>query len=95
MFARITHYKMKPDSIDTAMALLEQLKPQIMAMPGMLRFINAHDDTGAGYVVSVVESEEVSNANQESVQAMWANFADYLEGPPTPQGFGVIADWSN
>lgn len=95
MFARITNYKMKPESIDAAMALLEQLKPQIMGMPGMVRFINAIDENGAGCVVSVVESQEISDANQEAVQAMWANFAEFLESPPTPQGFGVIADWSN
>ena len=86
---------MKPESIAAATALLEQLKPQILAMPGVLRFINAVDDTGAGYVVSVVESKESSEANTEAVQAMWSNFAQFLEEPPVPQGFGVIADWSN
>ena len=95
MFTRITKYKMKPESLAQATALLEQLKPQIMAMPGMVRFMNAHDDTGAGYVISVVESQATSDANQEAVQAMWANFAEFLEEPPVPQGFGVIADWSN
>ena len=95
MFTRITQYKMKPESLAQATALLEQLKPQIMAMPGVVRFMNAHDDTGAGYVVSVLESQEASDANQETVQAMWANFAEFLEEPPVPKGFGVIADWSN
>ena len=95
MYARITNYKMKPDSIDAAMALLEELKPQIMAMPGMVRFINAHDETGAGYVVSIIESKEVAEANVAAVQAMWSNFAEHLEAMPTPQGYGVISDWSN
>lgn len=95
MFTRITSYKMKPETLAEATALLEQLKPQVMAMPGMVRFINAHDDTGAGYVVSIVDSEEASDANHEAVQAMWANFAQFLEEPPVPKGFAVIADWSN
>lgn len=95
MFARITNYKMKAESMDAANALLEQIKPQVMALPGMVRFINCHDETGAGYVISIVDSEEASDANQAAVQAIWANFADFLELPPTPQGFGVAADWSN
>ena len=41
MFARITHYKMKPESIETATAQLEQMKPQIMALPGLRQFLNA------------------------------------------------------
>jgi len=75
--------------------LMEQLKPQILAMPGMVRFINVHDDTGSGYVVSLVESQEASDANQEAVKAMWSNFAEFLEEPPVPQGFGVVADWTS
>ena len=97
MFARITKYRMKPESIDAAMALLDELKPQIMAMPGMLNFINVmnddgngYNDDGNGYVVSVVESEEVSNANQERVMALWGQFADHLAGPPEMEGFNVI-----
>lgn len=94
MFARITNYKMKADSLPAALALMEQLKPQILGMPGMVRFINVHDDTGAGCVVSLVETKEASDANQEAVKAMWSNFAEFLEEPPVPQGFGVVADWT-
>ena len=94
MYARITNYKMKPESITAATELVERLRPQIMAMPGVLRFINCMDETGAGYVVSIVESKETSDSNTEAVQAMWGQFADYLEEPPVPQGFGVISDWT-
>lgn len=95
MFARVTTYKMKAESMPAATALMEQLKPKILGMPGMVRFINVHDETGAGYIVSLVDSKETSDANQDAVMAMWANFAEFLEEPPVPQGFGVIADWSN
>lgn len=95
MYARITHYKLKPESIEEAMAKLDALRPEIMAMPGVVRFINTLNDDGTGYVLSVVESKETSEANEGAVQAMWGNFADYLLEMPTPQGYGVIADWSN
>ena len=93
MFARVTQFKMKPGSRDAATALMNALKGQIMGLPGMIHFINVMNEDGSGYVISVVESEETSNANAEKVQALWANFAEHLEGPPSPQGFDVIANW--
>ena len=95
MFARVTSYRMKPGSIAEAEALLNSVKPEIMAMPGMLNFINVIDADGNGYVVAVVDSEETSNANQEMVQAMWARFADYLAEPPQAGGYRVMMNEAN
>lgn len=95
MYARITRYRMKPESVDAATALLETLKPQIMSLPGMRHFINVMNADGAGYVVSVVESEAVSNANQDKVQALWAQFADHLAESPVPEGYNVLMNESN
>ncbi len=95
MFARITKYKMKPGSRDAATELLHSLHDQIMAMPGIHNFVNVMNEDGSGYVVSVVESEESSNANAAKVAELWGAFAEYLEGPPEPQGYDVVANWSN
>ena len=94
MYARITPYKMKAGTRDTATALLQSLKDQIMALEGMRHFINVMNEDGAGYVVSLVESQAASDANAERVKAIWANFADHLETMPVPQGYDVIADWT-
>ena len=94
MFARVTHYKMKPDSVPEAMAKLDQMKPQIMALPGMVQFVNTVNDDGTGCVVSIVESREISDANAGAVQQIWAAFADYLMEAPVPEGFEVTANWT-
>ena len=94
MFARVTHYKMKPEMVDDAKAKLEQMKPAIMSLPGMQRFINTLNDDGSGCVIALVESRAVSEANQEAVSQLWAQFADHLAAPPDVSGFDVIADWS-
>jgi len=86
---------MKPGSIAAAKTLLDELKPQIMALPGMSQFINVMNDDGRGYVVAVVDSEEVSNANQSKVQEIWAKFSDHLAEPPTTEGYNVVANESN
>lgn len=95
MFMRVTHYKMKPNSVASAKAMLEQMKDQIMAMPGMMRFTNSINEDGTGCVVAVIESKELSDANAGRVAEAWAAFADHLEGAPVPHGFDVFADWSN
>ena len=95
MFARITRYRMKPDSIAAATALLETLKPQIMALPGLLNFINVMNDDGNGYVVSVLESEDMANANLDQVQALWGQFADHLAEPPATGNFNVLMNEAN
>lgn len=95
MFMRVTHYRMKPNAIPAAKAMLEQMKDQVMSMPGMIRFTNSINEDGSGCVVAVVESKELSDANAGRVADAWAAFADHLDGMPQPHGFEVFADWSN
>ncbi|WP_298905532.1 antibiotic biosynthesis monooxygenase [uncultured Aliiroseovarius sp.] len=95
MFARVTEYKMKSGSRDAATEKLNAMKSQIMAMPGMLQFVAVMNEDGTGYVVALVESEEISNANAEAVAAAWAQFSDLLEATPSPNGYDVIANWTN
>ena len=76
--------------------MVESVKSQVMALPGMIEFINAVDnETGKGYVVSVVESREISDANADKVMAIWGMFADFLVAPPVPEGFDVFAHWKS
>jgi quinol monooxygenase YgiN len=95
MFARVTKYRMKPECLDDATALTEKLMPKIKALPGLLQFINVCNDDGNGYIVSIVDNQENSNANQEHVQAIWAEFADYLAEAPTPEGYNVLFNERN
>jgi hypothetical protein len=94
MQARITRYKMKPGSTAAAREMLETLKGDIMGLPGMRHFYNAMNEDGSGYIVSVIEPGDASADDSERVRAIWANFADLLEGMPTPETLDLIADWS-
>jgi hypothetical protein len=42
-----------------------------MGMDGMVAFTNAIDAEGNGVIVSVVESEEKSDAHREQVERIW------------------------
>ncbi|MGB8621704.1 MAG: hypothetical protein WCD16_02695 [Paracoccaceae bacterium] len=78
--------------MDDAVAMLQKVKPQIMALDGMKHFINVMDDDGNGYVISLVESAETSEANRKQVDAIWANFNSFLAQSPEPGGFRVLMD---
>jgi hypothetical protein len=94
MYARITPFKMKPGSTDAATQLMNSLRSDIMGLPGMKHFINVMNEDGSGYVVSLIESKEISDGNAERVRQIWGNFAEHLEAMPTPEGYDVIAEWS-
>lgn len=95
MFARVSTYKMKPESIAAAEAKVQEMLPTILGMDGMVTFTNAIDSEGNGLVVSIVESEGLSDMNKEQVAKIWAEFADYLLGPPEVSGYRVIVHKSN
>ncbi|MGY3437622.1 MULTISPECIES: hypothetical protein [unclassified Marinovum] len=85
---------MKPGSKEGALAKMEELKGEILGLPGMAHFTCAMNEDGSGYIVSLVSDKASSEGNAEKVKAIWGNFAAFLEGMPTPQGFDVIADWT-
>lgn len=95
MYARVTHFNMKPEMVEDAKARLEHMKPQVMSLPGIKHFINSINDDGTGCVVAVVESREISEANNDAVEKLWSIFADHLAAAPEASGFEVIANWSN
>ncbi len=95
MFARVSTFKLKKEQIAEAEALLNEMMPKIMAMPGLKTFTNVIDEEGNGVVVSVTESKESSDANQESVAKIWAAFSEYLNEPPSVSGYRVLAHQSN
>jgi hypothetical protein len=91
MFARISTYKMKPESIAAAEAKVQELLPTILGMDGMVTFTNVIDAEGNGIVVSIVESEAQSDMNAEQVAKIWSEFSGYLLGSPEVRGYRVIA----
>ena len=95
MFSRVTPYQLKDGEHDAAIVTMNEMKADIMALPGLKQFINVLGEDGKGYVISVVESKEASDANMERVKALWGRMGPHLAAMPTPEGGEVVADWSN
>lgn len=94
MFARITPYKLKPGMVEAATARARELKPEIMALPGMINFTNVVNPDGAGYVISLVESRELSDGNVERVREIWGKMGEFLAEMPVPEGYDVVDHWA-
>lgn len=94
MHARITHYKMKAGSNAEARKILERVKSEIMALPGIRQFYNAMAEDGSGCIVSLFEPAELTEDSADRVEKVWANFSHLLEKALKPETFEVIADWS-
>ncbi|WP_425656209.1 hypothetical protein [Roseobacter sp. EG26] len=75
--------------------ILNDLKEQVMALPGLQQFINTINEDGSGCVISIVENQEISDSNASAVAALWANFQDHLVAPPTAKGYDLLANWRN
>ncbi len=95
MFARITPYQLKPGTVEAATAKAEELKPQIMALPGLVSFTNAVNPDGSGYVISIIESREISDANADQVKAIWGQMSEFLAEMPVPGGYDVMHRWDS
>jgi hypothetical protein len=55
MQARITRFKMRPDAVEAARALVHQLQDEIMAQPGIERCIVVMNEDGSGHVVALID----------------------------------------
>ncbi|SNS20932.1 hypothetical protein [Tropicimonas sediminicola] len=94
MYARITPYKLKPGSREAATRIVHELKPRIMALPGMQRFTNVLAADGSGYVVALTTEPEMTPEVQEKVKALWGALGEHLEAIPAATSCEVIVDWS-
>jgi hypothetical protein len=85
---------MKKDKINAATALVEKLKSDIMALPGMIQFTNAMNPEGTGCIVSMIDSEKTAACNADATKAIWDNFCDHLTAPPKAEGFVSHQHWA-
>lgn len=94
MYAKVTRYKTKPGMASESLALMEQMKEQIMSLPGLSQFLNIMDEDGAGYVVGIWTDREAAYANEQREAEMWQAYADYLEVLESAKGHEVRANWT-
>jgi hypothetical protein len=95
MYARITTFRLNTEKSDDALALAEELKPEIMAIPGIKYWFDTGNEDGNCAVIAIYESEEAAEAAKGMASTLFARFAEYMETEPQPQGYKVLVHDTN
>ncbi|MBP7002510.1 hypothetical protein [Amaricoccus sp.] len=93
MQARITRFKMRDDSVAPARALMEELRAEILAQPGVRHILIVMNEDGAGYVIGQIDESGASPEAVDRVRVIWRRFHDLLDATPDPEIYEVFADW--
>lgn len=95
MYARITTFRCKPDKMKDAIALAEEMKSEIMGIPGLKHWFDTGNDDGSCAVVAIYESREAAEAASATAKEIFGRFAECLDSEPQPQGYEVLVHGSN
>ena len=93
MYARVSRYQMKSGSFEEAQRMVEAIRPQIKAIPGMRDWLNVgRADDGKGVVIALYDSKEAADAALSSAVKIWAQFSEHLVNQPEVEGYDVVMD---
>ena len=95
MYARITTYHCKPETMDDAIVLFEKMKPEIMAISGLKHMFKTGNKDGNCALVAIYENREAAEAAMDTVRAFFARFAEYIDSAPQPLGYEVLVHGTN
>ncbi len=93
MYARVSRYRMKSDSFDEAWQMVEAMRPQIKALPGLRDWLNlGRAEDGTGVVIALYDDRAAAEAALPSALEIWARFSDHLADDPETEGYDVVLD---
>jgi hypothetical protein len=83
MFGRSATFQIKSDKRDQFANQVEFVRDKLKPLDGMIQCCVAWDENGAGMTMVLYDSEASADAAMPTVQSIWADLADYIEGPPS------------
>lgn len=95
MYARITTYHCKTETMDDAIALVEKLKPEMMEIPGLKHLFSTGNEDGNCALIGIYENREAAEAAMDTVRALFARFAEYIDSELQPHGYEVLVHGTN
>ena len=95
MYARITTYHCKAEKLNDAIALVEKLKPEMMEIPGLKQMFMTGNKDGNCALIAIYDSSEAAEAATDTVRALFARFAEYIDSEPQPMGYEVLLHGTN
>ena len=95
MYARITTFRSNPDRYDDATELAEELKPEIMSLPGIKFWFDAGNIDGDCVVIAVYDSKESADSAMPVARELFGRFGEFMESAPQPQEYEVFVHGTN
>jgi|GEM_PF-3550374 len=91
MHARVTRFKLKPETVEQANAGIEQTRQEVMKIPGIKGYINLRSYDGTeGLVISFYESAEQADTATQPALQQWVKFTEFFESTPESRGYDVL-----
>ncbi len=96
MYARITHFTIKPARFDDLVAWSEEIREQILDIPGMRSGYMIKSSENSVISVGIYDDQESAEKAQAAVKGFIGQMTEFLEGTPeTTTGEIVPIDFSN
>jgi hypothetical protein len=83
MFGRSATFQFKSDKLNEIETRIPGVRDRLKSLGGLIDCYIAWDKNGAGVTMVVYDTQASADAALPTVQSIWAELADYLEGPPT------------
>ena len=83
MFGRCASFQLKPDKMDEFETRIPGVRDRLKSLSGLGDCYVAWDQNGAGVTMVAYDTQASADAAIPTVQSIWAELADLLEGPPT------------
>ncbi len=90
MFARVTAFRMNPDSEDEVVAMLDDIRAQVAKIDGVILSYTMWNDDGTGQTIAIYENETAADAALSMVQQVWAGLASHLLAAPEMTSYSKV-----
>jgi hypothetical protein len=82
MFGRSAKFQFKSDKLNEVGTKIPGVRDKLNSLGGLIDCYLAWDANGAGITMVIYDTQASADAALPTIQSIWAELADYLEGPP-------------
>ena len=83
MFGRSAKFQFKSSKLNEIETRIPEVRDRLKSLGGLIDCYIAWDANGSGLTMVVYDTRASADAALATIQSIWADLADYLDGPPT------------
>lgn len=90
MHARVTRYEVKLDQVEEADRILEQIRPEVMNIPGLKEYVSLRSDDGTKRIaITVYETQQHADNAIPRALRLWARLTKVMAATPESGAYSV------